>query len=65
MKKELILFLMILLDWTSHILETFFYSSSVFQLWKSLIDLVGYNLFWITYWGIALLIAFKIYLERK
>jgi len=55
---------MILIDWTSHIFETFFNSSSVFQLWKSLVWFVGYDLFWITYWSIALLISFRILLDK-
>jgi len=63
--KELILFLMIFLDWSSHIVQHLNRDLKLFRLWESLINYVGYSNFWIGYWGFALLLAFFILIDRR
>lgn len=63
MSKEILLFLMILIDWTSHIFEAFFPLTIIFQTWKGIVHGIGYNTFWITYFGIALVLMLLIMKE--
>jgi len=62
----LILVLMIFYDWTLHIVE-FFDIIWIHPLYPNfpLMGEISYNLFWVTYWGIAFIISLSLLLKRK
>ena len=56
---------MILWDWFTHILYAFgFTQFFLYKYFRIIVLYFGYNNFWITYWGIGLLLAYAIYLEK-
>lgn len=63
--KEITLLTMIGIDFVSHILETFYQEFFIFQWWKSLINFIGYNNFWIIWWWIGFMLAVFIYRDSK
>lgn len=61
MKAEIILFIMIAIDWTGHVIEALHLNKFLmFEIYVSLIRFIGYDIFWVGYWGIALILAFHI-----
>lgn len=66
MIKEKILLLLILWDWVTHIWYAFFpLDFIIYRLFSDLVLGVGYNNFWITYWGFALVLIILIILEKR
>jgi len=62
---KIILVLMILFDWISHIVYAFFPHSFIYNQFRILVLSVGYSNFWIIYWGIALILSVIIFFEKK